>query len=110
MKAARHDAIKEQGWVSEVVQIGARWKLLVFSGGSFDGGKRRTRVTTRFIPSIYPVVLAPRRAIIAATQWPRLRTFRQAGGRNEEEGKKGREKQWRELKEQTSTVFAVQSA
>lgn len=45
-----------------------------------------------FIHSIYPVVLAPRRAMIAATQRPQLIMFRQAEGRNEEEGKKGREK------------------
>lgn len=93
MKAARHDAIKEQGLVSEVVQTRARWNLLVFSGGSFDGGKPGKRVTTRFICSVYPVVLAPRGAMIAATQWRRLIIFRQAEGRNEEEGKKGREKQ-----------------
>lgn len=44
------------------------------------------------IHSIYPVVLAPRRAIIAAMQWPRLIIFRLSEGRNEEDGKKGREK------------------
>lgn len=54
MKAARHDAIKEQGSLSEVVQTRARWRL--FSGASFDGGKRGKPVTTRFIHSIYPLV------------------------------------------------------
>lgn len=63
----------------------------MFSGGSFDGGKRESESQHVLIHSIYPVVLAPRHAIIAAMQWPRLIIFRLSVGRNEEEGKKGRE-------------------
>lgn len=40
--------------------------------------------------TIHLVVLALRRAIIAAIQWPRLIIFRQTRGHNEEEEKKKR--------------------
>lgn len=51
--------------------------------------------------TIHLVVLALRRAIFAAIQWPRLIIFRQTQGHNEEEEKK-KKKKTQEPKEQTA--------